>query len=47
MLEALRIWFRRLTGRRFLCDTCRYDYPGACHRPERPNALSCPDYRRR
>jgi len=32
---------------RFLCDTCRYDYRGACARPERPNATECPDYKSR
>jgi hypothetical protein len=31
----------------FLCDTCMYDYPAACHRPERPNATECPDYKKR
>lgn len=36
----------RLTGR-FLCDSCRYDYGSVCRRPERPNAVCCPDYRRR
>ncbi|MCY3019061.1 MAG: hypothetical protein NTW87_08535 [Planctomycetota bacterium] len=30
---------------RILCDTCKYDYGGACTRPERPNATSCPDYK--
>ena len=30
-----------------LCDDCRYDYGDACSRPERPNALKCPDYKRR
>jgi hypothetical protein len=42
--------FRRLfalESRRYLCDSCRYDYPGACSRPERPNAVTCPDYKRR
>lgn len=29
---------------RYLCDDCKYDYGNACRRPERPNALSCPDY---
>ena len=32
---------------RFLCDSCRYDYRGACTRPERPNATKCEDYERR
>lgn len=32
---------------RFLCDDCRYDYRGACNRPERPNATECKDYKRR
>jgi len=30
-----------------LCDSCRYDYGNVCRRPERPNALKCPDYRRK
>lgn len=34
-------------GSRFLCDTCKYNYGNACWRPERPNATSCADYRRR
>ncbi|HEX6970769.1 MAG TPA: hypothetical protein VF234_00925 [Limnochordia bacterium] len=43
----LKIWLG-LSGRpsRFLCDTCKYNYGSACHRPERPNARYCPDYRR-
>ena len=41
-------WLRSLVPRtRPLCDTCRYDYGGACKRPERPNAMHCPDYKRR
>jgi len=48
-------WFRRfwqwltdvLGVGEILCDTCRYDYGGACTRPERPNARRCPDYRHR
>ena len=30
----------------FLCDSCKYADPRYCSRPERPNATSCPDYRR-
>jgi hypothetical protein len=33
-------------GSEFLCDTCRYNYGNACNRPERPNATTCPDYKR-
>ena len=45
---SLREMFSRLNpGGKPLCDTCKYDYPGACSRPERPNALKCPDYKRR
>jgi len=43
-----RLWQRwrcSLSGN-FLCDTCKYDYGGACRRPERPNATTCPDYQR-
>jgi hypothetical protein len=46
--RVFRRWLRALTPRtRPLCDTCRYDYGNVCRRPERPNALRCPDYRRR
>ena len=31
---------------KFLCDTCRYDYDKACSRPERPNAVRCPDFKK-
>ena len=30
----------------FLCDSCKYDHPDLCGRPERPNATQCPDYKR-
>ena len=30
-----------------LCDSCKYDYGHVCTRPERPNALRCPDYKKR
>ena len=30
-----------------LCDTCKWDYGDACTRPERPNARTCSDYKRR
>jgi hypothetical protein len=48
-MRLLRLFWQRLrylvTGA-LLCDTCRYDYGDACRRPERPNAKTCPDYRR-
>ncbi|MEJ5187498.1 MAG: hypothetical protein WHT46_10525 [Candidatus Geothermincolales bacterium] len=43
----LRRILNRLGFKRFLCDSCAFDYPGACSRPERPNAVECPDYRPR
>ncbi|MFC1601764.1 hypothetical protein ACFL34_05390 [Candidatus Sumerlaeota bacterium] len=48
MSGRLWLWFKRtvLGIEEFLCDTCRYDYDTACHRPERPNAISCPDYKK-
>ena len=36
-----------MTSKRYLCDSCRYDYGNACSRPERPNATACPDYKRK
>ena len=45
-------WLRKVVRRvvpntQPLCDTCKYDYQSACRRPERPNAMKCPDYKRR
>ena len=46
--DQLLAWCRELfTGSRFLCDRCRYNYGSACLRPERPNAIRCPDFRAR
>ena len=30
-----------------LCDRCKYDYGSVCTRPERPNAIRCPDFKER
>ena len=46
--ERIRQWWARFRcPTEFLCDNCRYDHPTACHRSERPNAVSCPDYKPR
>jgi hypothetical protein len=42
--EALRKMFA-LSSKRYLCDSCKYDYGNVCKRPERPNAVQCPDYK--
>ncbi|MFH1775435.1 MAG: hypothetical protein ABH839_02085 [Chloroflexota bacterium] len=31
----------------FLCDSCKWNWRSACHRPERPNATWCPEYAKR
>ncbi len=49
-LQSLVLFFRRLfalDGGRYLCDRCKWDYGDACSRPERPNAKTCPDFKRR
>lgn len=46
--ERLRQWWLRVRcPTEFLCDNCVYDHPSACTRPQRPNAIKCPDYRPR
>jgi hypothetical protein len=47
--QIVRGFFRRLLGLGggFLCDDCRYNYGHICTRPERPNARTCPDYKRK
>lgn len=44
--EALRRIFAA-SSKRYLCDTCKWDYGNVCRRPERPNALTCPDYKKK
>jgi hypothetical protein len=44
--EAVRRIFAA-GSKRYLCDTCKWDYGNACKRPERPNALTCPEYKRK
>ena len=36
-----------LIDEEFLCDSCMYDWGNACTRPERPNAVRCPDYKKK
>ena len=52
LVAILALFFRRAGrqdagGGRFLCDSCAYDSERYCRRPERPNATTCPDYKRR
>jgi hypothetical protein len=30
-----------------LCDSCKWNWRGACHNAERPNAVWCSEYERR
>ena len=30
----------------FLCDECKYNDSRYCSRPDRPNAVKCPDYKK-
>lgn len=48
LVRRLGTWWKALRAPgKFLCDSCRYDYRGACGRPERPNATRCAHYRQR
>ena len=50
ILQRLGMAWNRLSSPgsgKYLCDSCRFDYGGACSRPERPNARTCPDYKKR
>jgi hypothetical protein len=46
VLEAVRRMFA-VSSKRYLCDSCKWDYGNVCKRPERPNALVCPDYKKK
>ena len=49
LLQSIRGLFGKVAGGSgaYLCDSCRWDYGDACRRPERPNAKTCPDFKRR
>ncbi|MEM6673181.1 MAG: hypothetical protein AAF726_10065 [Planctomycetota bacterium] len=50
LMQSIAGFFRRLGGTPgggYLCDSCKWDYGDACNRRERPNARTCPDYKRR
>ncbi len=45
LISRLRSWWLRVKcPTEFLCDNCQLDYGTACIRPQRPNAVKCPDY---
>lgn len=46
--DNFKLRIKRFLGMNtFLCNTCRWDWRGACHNRERPNATWCPDYRKK
>jgi len=46
--DDLKIGVKKALGMNVIvCDSCKYDWRGACRRPERPNAVWCPDYEKR
>jgi len=46
--DNFKISLKKALGMKIiLCDSCKYDWRGACRHPERPNAVWCPDYEKR
>jgi hypothetical protein len=44
-LDKLKLKLKRSLGMNILlCESCQWNWRTACHRPERPNAIWCPDY---
>jgi len=44
-IDKLKLRVKKSLGMNiFLCDSCKWNWRTACHRPERPNATWCPDY---
>ncbi|MFC1926485.1 hypothetical protein ACFLWV_01900 [Chloroflexota bacterium] len=47
-LEKLKVKIRKSLGKNiFLCDSCKWDWRGACRNRARPNVTSCSDYEKR
>jgi hypothetical protein len=46
--DKAKIRIKKMLGMNILlCDSCKWDWRGACHNPERPNAIWCLDYEKR
>jgi hypothetical protein len=46
--DRLSLRIKRFLGiNPILCDSCKWDWRSACHNPARPNATSCPEYKKR
>jgi len=46
LVDKVKAWWLRVRcPTEFLCDNCFNDHDSACTRPQRPNAVKCPDYR--
>jgi hypothetical protein len=46
--DRLTIRIKKALGMKvILCDSCKWDWRGACHNPARPNATHCPEYKKR
>ncbi len=46
--DCLKLKIKKALGKSlFLCDSCKWDWRGACHNPQRPNATSCREYEKR
>ncbi len=46
--KVLTLKIKRALGMHvILCDSCMFDWRGACRNPERPNATLCDEYRKR
>ncbi|MDD5289543.1 MAG: hypothetical protein PHY28_10590 [Dehalococcoidales bacterium] len=44
--HKIQVSIKKAIGVRvILCDSCKWDWRGACHNPERPNATWCPEYK--
>lgn len=46
--DNLKLRVKKWLGMKvILCDSCKWNWRGACHRPERPNATWCLEYEKR
>jgi len=46
--HKLKVKVKKALGMKvILCDSCKWDWRGACHNPSRPNATWCSEYKSR
>lgn len=46
--QRITVRIKKMLGMNiFLCDSCQWNWRSACHNSDRPNAITCADYKKK